>query len=154
MHKLRIVGDDFLYVNSERLPARRRKAARAGFYIFDISKPGQPSQVGFYDMPGSGPHRFGVDNERKLAFMPNDAEGWNKRVIWTLDICDPLKPEVMSIWGLPWQKTEASRRRQRSHAGRDRLHAARAADDPRQPHVRGLLGRRRRRDRLHDLAAT
>ena len=64
------------------------------------------SEVGFYDTPGSGPHRFGVDNKRKLAFLPNDAPGWNKRVIWTLDIKDPLKPEVVSIWGLPWQKAE------------------------------------------------
>src|SRR5258706_313591 len=30
----------------------------------------------------------------------------NKRVIWPLDIRDPLKPEVVSIWGLPWQKSE------------------------------------------------
>ena len=38
--------------------------------------------------------------------MPNDAPGWTKRVIWTLDISDPLKPEVVSIWGLPWMKTD------------------------------------------------
>ena len=55
-------------------------------------------------MPGSGPHRFGVDNKRKLAFFPNDAQGWNKRVIWTMDVSDPLNPELVSIWGLPWQK--------------------------------------------------
>ena len=104
MHKLRVVGDDLLYVNSERIPGDEGKAARAGFYIFDISNPAEPREVGFYDMPGSGPHRFGVDNGRKLAFMPNGADGWDKRVIWTLDISDPLKPEVVSIWGLPWQK--------------------------------------------------
>ncbi len=86
-------------------------------------------------MPGSGPHRFGVDNKRKLALLPYDAPGWNKRVIWTLDIRDPLKPEIVSIWGLPWQKTEDAGDRQRSDAGRRHLHAARPADDPRQPHV-------------------
>jgi hypothetical protein len=106
MHKLRIVGDDILYVNSEWVPSYKGEKPRTGFYIFDISKPGQLREVGFYDMPGSGPHRFGVDNQRKLAFFPNDAEGWNKRVIWTMDISDPLKPEVVSIWGLPWQKAE------------------------------------------------
>ena len=57
-------------------------------------------------LPGGGPHRFGVDNARKLAFFPNDAPGWKERVIWTMDISDPLKPEVVSIWGLPWQKTD------------------------------------------------
>jgi hypothetical protein len=103
-HKLRIVGEDLLYVNSERLSGDKGKNARAGFFIFDVSTPSAPKPIGFYDMPGSGPHRFGVDLERKLAFMPNDAPGWKKRVIWTMDISDPLKPEVVSIWGLPWQK--------------------------------------------------
>jgi hypothetical protein len=106
-HKLRIVGDDLLYVNSERLAGDKGKNARAGFFIFDVSTPAAPKPIGFYDMPGSGPHRFGVDLERGLAFMPNDAPGWNKRVIWTLDIRDPLKPEVISIWGLPWMKTDS-----------------------------------------------
>ena len=103
-HKLRVVGDDILYVNSERLAGDKGRNARTGLYIFDISQPDAPKEVGFYDTPGSGPHRFGVDNKRKLAFLPNDAGGWNKRVIWTLDIRDPLKPDVVSIWGLPWQK--------------------------------------------------
>lgn len=108
MHKVRVVGDDILYVNAERLPGERGKDGRAGFFIFDISKRAEPRQIGFYDLPGSGPHRFGVDNERNLAFFPNDAEGWNKRVIWTLDIKDPLKPEVVSIWGLPIQKADGA----------------------------------------------
>ena len=106
MHKLRIVGDSILYVNSERLGGDKGVGARTGVYIFDISKPAEPRQVGFYDMPGNGPHRFGVDNERQLAFFPNAAEGWKNRVVWTVDIRDPLKPEVVSIWGLPWQKAE------------------------------------------------
>ena len=105
-HKLRRVGDHILYVNSERLPGEAGANARAGLFIFDITKPDQPREVGFYDTPGSGPHRFGVDNARGLAFLPNDAPGWNKRVIWTLDVSNPLKPDVVSIWGLPWQKAE------------------------------------------------
>ena len=107
-HKLRIVGDDLLYVNSERLAGDKGKNARAGFFIFDVSTPSAPKPIGFYDMPGSGPHRFGVDLQRHLAFMPNDAPGWDKRVIWTLDIRDPLHPEVVSIWGLPWMKTDTN----------------------------------------------
>jgi hypothetical protein len=59
-------------------------------------------------MPGSGPHRFGIDRKRSLALLPCDAPGWNKRVIWTLDLKDPLKPEIVSIWGLPWQKVGTS----------------------------------------------
>ena len=103
-HKLRVVDDDILYVNAERLSGEKGRNARTGLFIFDISNPESPREVGFFDTPGSGPHRFGVDNKRKLAMLPNDAEGWNRRVIWTLDIKDPLKPEVISIWGLPWMK--------------------------------------------------
>jgi len=106
MHKIRYVHENLLYVNSERLPGDRGANSQGGFYIFDISVPHAPRQVGFVNMPGSGPHRFGVDNARQLAFMPSDAPGWDKRVIWTMDIKNPLKPEVVSIWGLPWQKSE------------------------------------------------
>ncbi len=115
MHKVRVVDGDLLYVNSERLGGDKGKGdIRTGFYIFDISKPAEPREVGFYDMPFDGPHRFGVDNKRKLALLPCKAEGWNNRVIWTLDIRDPLKPEIVSIWGLPWQKegSEADARKQ------------------------------------------
>ena len=77
-HKLRVVDGDILYVNSERLGGEAGRNARTGLFIFDISKGGEPKQIGFYDMPGTGPHRFGVDNKRKLAFLPNNAPGWNK----------------------------------------------------------------------------
>jgi hypothetical protein len=43
-HKLRIVGDDLLYVNSERLAGDKGKNARAGFFIFDVSKPRRRSR--------------------------------------------------------------------------------------------------------------
>lgn len=109
MHKLRLVGDEILYVNSERLKNESGAQARPGIFIFDVSDPTAPRQVGFFDMPGNGPHRFGVDNQRQLAFMPCDAEGWDKRVNWTLDISDPLKPDVISIWGLPSQKLRHGR---------------------------------------------
>ena len=45
MHKLRIVGDDFLYVNSEWVPSYKGEKPRTGFYIFDISKPEQPKLI-------------------------------------------------------------------------------------------------------------
>ncbi len=107
-HKLRVIDGDILYVNSERLGGEAGRNARTGLFIFDISKGGEPKQIGFYDTPGNGPHRFGVDNKRKLAFLPNAAQGWKNRVIWTLDIKDPTKPEVISQFGLPWMKDTAS----------------------------------------------
>ncbi|HEY7384629.1 MAG TPA: hypothetical protein VH743_13250 [Beijerinckiaceae bacterium] len=107
-HKLRLVGDDLLYVVAELLPGEEGKVGRPGMLIYDVSTPSQPRQVGFYDMPGSGPHRFGIDHERQLALVPCDAPDWKGRVIWTLDIRDPLKPEVVGIWGLPQQRSEGA----------------------------------------------
>ena len=114
MHKVRVVDGDFLYVNSEwpqgnssGQPRPAGDTPRTGIYIFDISKPAEPRQVGFFDMPFKGPHRFGIDNKRKLALVPCMAEGWTHRVAWTLDISDPVKPEVKSIWGLPWLKEDS-----------------------------------------------
>jgi hypothetical protein len=103
MHKLRVVGDHFLYVNAEKIKGEKPEHP-TGLFIFDISKPAEPRQVGFYEMPLGGPHRFGVDNERQLALLPANAEGWDERVIWVVDIKDPLKPQVISQWGLPQQK--------------------------------------------------
>ena len=60
MHKLRLVGDNFLYVNAERIGGWKGEL-RTGIFIFDISRPAEPRQVGFYDMPINGPHRFGID---------------------------------------------------------------------------------------------
>ena len=45
-HKVRVVGDHHLYVNSERLVGDKGKNARAGLFIFDISKPDEPREVG------------------------------------------------------------------------------------------------------------
>src|SRR3982074_1784112 len=46
-HKLRVVGDHILWVNSERLSGDRGRNARAGIFIFDVSKPDQPKEGGF-----------------------------------------------------------------------------------------------------------
>ena len=43
-HKLRLVGNDLLYVNSEKLAGEKGKDGRAGLFIFDISKPTAPSE--------------------------------------------------------------------------------------------------------------
>src|SRR6187431_1923309 len=88
LHKLRVVDGDILYVNSERLGGDAGRNARTGLVIFGIAT--------------------GVDNKRRLAFVPNAAQGWKNRVIWTLDIKDPAKPEVIGQWGLPWMKEAES----------------------------------------------
>ena len=131
-------------------PATSGSNARAGIFIFDISKPDQPQEVGFYDTPGSGPHRFGVDNKRKLAFLPNDAPGWNKRVIWTLDVKRPAQAGRRSASGAcRGRSPKATASGNDPMPARERDHAARPADDPRQPHVLRVLGRRHRDHRLH-----
>ncbi len=78
VHKLGIVGEDILYVNAERLRTEAGKTARSGFFIYDIKDPTNVRHVGFDDMPGFGPHRFRIDNERQLAHFPNYARLYAK----------------------------------------------------------------------------
>ncbi|HET7679541.1 MAG TPA: hypothetical protein VFK79_05340 [Xanthobacteraceae bacterium] len=69
-------------------------------------------------------------------------------MIWSTDISDPLKPEVISTVGLPWQKSDTV------GLGNDpppneNARRARPATRSRQPEVLRLVGRRRRGNRLH-----
>src|ERR1700684_4692036 len=45
-HKLRIVGDDLLYVNSERLPRGKGKKWRAGLFFLHVSVTAAPKRSG------------------------------------------------------------------------------------------------------------
>ena len=54
-------------MNAERLRTEAGKTARSGFFIYDIKDPANIRQVGFYDMPGYGPHRFRIDTGRIVA---------------------------------------------------------------------------------------
>ena len=63
-HKLRVVDGDILYVNSERLGGEAGRNARTGLFIFDISKGGEPKQIGFYDTSG---HRAAPLRRRQQA---------------------------------------------------------------------------------------
>src|SRR5262249_38093857 len=65
MHKLRVVDGDFLYVNSERLGGEAGRNARTGLFIFDISKGGEPKQIGFYDTPRTRPPPLRLHNNPK-----------------------------------------------------------------------------------------
>ena len=117
-HKLRLVGNDLLYVNSEKLAGDKGKDGRGGLYIFDVQNPKEPRQVGFYDMPGSGPHRFGVDRKRNLALLPCDAEGLEQAR--DLDARYPRSAQAGDRQHLGPALAEVGRRRrgQRPDAGR------------------------------------
>jgi len=82
-----------------------------------------------------------------LRCWPNNAPGWNGRVIWTLDISQSAQAEVISQFGLPWMR---QRRRRRFFGARRRTKKPSRlqwpADDSRQPHVRRVVGRRHFRD--------
>ena len=141
-HKLRIVGDDLLYVNSERLAGDKGKNARAGFFIFDVSTPSAPKPIGFYDMPGSGPHRFGVDLQAWARLHAQRRAGLEKTR--DLDARHPRSAQARGDQhlGPAVDEDRLRRSRQRSDAGRGSGHATRPADDPRQPHVLRVVGRR------------
>lgn len=60
-------------------------AGSAGFYIVDITNPGQPSVIGFYDSPGFSENVF---IEGKYAYV---ADGWEGLVV--IDISNSSNPQ-------------------------------------------------------------
>ena len=153
-HKLRVVDGDFLYVNSERLGGDAGRNARTGLFIFDISKGGEPKQVGFYDLPGTGPHRFGVDNKRKLAMLPNNAPGWNEPRDLDARHQGPAQARDRQPVGPALDEGARATATSARPPARGGGHPARPADDPRQPHVLRVVGRRHLGDRLLGPRAT
>src|SRR5258707_12082582 len=55
-HKLRVVGDHILWVNSERLAGAKDRKTPAGIFIFSIVKPDPPKEVVSTSSPGPGQH--------------------------------------------------------------------------------------------------
>ena len=149
-HKLRVVDGDILYVNSERLGGDAGRNARTGLFIFDISKGGEPKQIGFYDTARHRPaplrrrqqaqarvpaeQRAGLEQPRDLDARhqgPDQARG-----------PQPVGPALDE--GDEGDGDEVGAAAPHEEA----VHPARPADDPRQPHVLRVVGRRHLGDRL------
>lgn len=99
-HKVQIVGD-VLVVNNERSPSEiGAETWGAGLRMFDVSKPEQPREIGFFHTPGKGVHRM-TYWEEPYAYMSGSDEGYTDQFMIIADLSDPTKPREVGRWWMP-----------------------------------------------------
>jgi hypothetical protein len=77
-----------------------RKPFRSGLSIHDISRPAQPRQIAFLEMPGIGINRLWWTGGR-YAYVAVHLEGFTDTILVIVDVQNTMKPEIVSRWWLP-----------------------------------------------------
>jgi len=72
----------------------------AGLRVFDISKPGQPQEIGFMPVEGQGVHRIWYVGGR-YAYVSATLDGFTDTIFMIVDLSDPQRPFEVSRWWLP-----------------------------------------------------
>ncbi|HEX8969843.1 MAG TPA: hypothetical protein VF937_18310 [Chloroflexota bacterium] len=105
-HKVQVVGD-VLLVNYERSPFEPGATTwQGGLKVFDISRPAQPREIAFLQMPGKGVHRM-TYWEPPLAYMSGSDDGFIDQFLIIVDLSDPARPTEVGRWWYPGQNTGA-----------------------------------------------
>jgi hypothetical protein len=77
-----------------------RQPFRAGLSIHDLSKPAEPREIAFLDMPGIGINRLWWPGGR-YAFVSAHFDGFTDHILCIVDLKNITKPEIVSKWWLP-----------------------------------------------------
>jgi hypothetical protein len=101
-HKVQVWGD-LLYVNNEKLESYHGNDFQPGLRVYDLSKPAEPKFVSLIKTAGIGVHRFLIDKDNGCAYIPTGDQGYIDKIVWIMDVNDPLKPELIGKWWLPGQ---------------------------------------------------
>jgi hypothetical protein len=103
-HKVRVSGDTML-VNNEKFHESRLQSStfEPGLRIFDVKDLSAPKELSFFRTSGSGVHRFSVDNEKHLAYIPTCVDGYLDHIFMTVDFSSPDKPREICRWWLNGQ---------------------------------------------------
>ncbi|MER9581416.1 hypothetical protein [Mesorhizobium sp. M0276] len=72
----------------------------AGMAIYDISKPTQPRQIGFFPVDGIGIHRIWYVGGR-YAYVSALLDGYSDYILLTVDLQDPTRPVEAGRWWIP-----------------------------------------------------
>ncbi|MER9299085.1 hypothetical protein NKI38_21700 [Mesorhizobium sp. M0621] len=72
----------------------------AGMAIYDISKPTQPRQIGFFRVDGIGIHRIWYVGGR-YAYVSALLDGYSDYILLTVDLQDPTRPVEVGRWWIP-----------------------------------------------------
>ncbi|HYA27904.1 MAG TPA: hypothetical protein VEI95_03745 [Acidobacteriota bacterium] len=73
-----------------------------GFFIFDVSEPTQPKQIGHFETGSTGTHRNFYDGG-DLVHAAAGALGFTGKIYRSVDISDPGKPREVGRFSLPEQ---------------------------------------------------
>ncbi|WCG81970.1 LVIVD repeat-containing protein [Pectobacterium sp. A5351] len=80
------------------------KSWSAGLRIFDISTPDKPREISFLPLDGIGIHRIWYVGGR-WAYVSALLDGYSDYIFLTIDLADPLRPEVAGRYWLPGMHT-------------------------------------------------
>jgi hypothetical protein len=78
-----------------------------GFFIFDVSKPIEPRQIGHFQTGSTGTHRNFYDGGN-LVHCAASAPGLNGKIYRIVDIADPSHPREIGRFSLPEQAERAA----------------------------------------------
>ncbi|HVY98708.1 MAG TPA: hypothetical protein VHA35_04360 [Dongiaceae bacterium] len=94
----------------------------AGMAVYDISKAGQPRQIGFMPVAGGGIHRIWYTGG-KVAYASALLDGFTDYIFITIDMSDPTKPRELGRYWLPGMN-QAAGEKPDENARRAGLHHA------------------------------
>jgi hypothetical protein len=77
-----------------------------GFFIFDVSQPTQPKQIGHFKTGSTGTHRNFYDGGN-LVHAAAGAPGLTGKIYRSVDITDPASPREIGRFSLPEQESGA-----------------------------------------------
>lgn len=84
----------------ETLGAGAQRNWSAGMAIYDISRPTEPRQIGFFPVDGVGIHRIWYVGGR-YAYVSALIDGYTDYILVIVDLADPTKPGEAGRWRLP-----------------------------------------------------
>lgn len=79
---------------------KRERDWTAGMAVYDISKPGEPRQIGFMPVEGGGVHRIWYTGGR-WAYCSVLLDGFTDYIFMTIDMADPANPREAGRWWIP-----------------------------------------------------
>ncbi len=77
-----------------------RQSFRSGLSIHDISRPAQPREIAFLEMPGIGINRLWWTGGR-YAYIAAHLDGFSDTILVIVDVQNTMRPEIVSRWWLP-----------------------------------------------------
>jgi hypothetical protein len=125
-HKVRVVQDDIMIVNSELRGPVAGPYEDGGFRIYDIKDKTNPKLLHFERTFGKGVHRFDCDDT--YAYISTEMEGFVGNILVIYDIRDPARPEEVSRWWMPGQNVAGGETPNPKKAAHRLHHAMRSGD--------------------------